>query len=77
MLVTYLIFPVRTCALSLFISYLILYSFLGKKLADGKDLSGKGRLTLARIDTIQNFFGKTISKSKSNPQNMAKEIWVN
>ena len=49
-------------------------SFLGKKLADGKGLSGKGRLTLARIDAIQNIFGKAIRKNKGDPQNVAKEI---
>ena len=49
-------------------------SFLGKKLADGKGLNGKGRFTLARIDAIQNFSGKAIRKNKGNPQNMAKEI---
>ena len=51
-------------------------SFLGKKLADGKGLSGKGRLTLARIDAIQIFFGKAIRKNKCNAQNKAKEIWA-
>ena len=49
-------------------------SFLGKKLADGKCLSGKGRLTLARIDAIQNIFVKAIRKNKGDPQNVAKEI---
>ena len=77
MSVTYLIFPVRTCAIIVFRSYLILYSFLGKKkLADGKGLSGKGCLIMAKIDAIQNFFGKAIRKNKGNPQNMAKELWV-
>ena len=51
-------------------------SFLVKKLADGKGLSGKGRLTLARIDAVQIFFGKAIRKNKCNPQNKAKEIWA-
>ena len=36
----------------------------------------KSRLTLARIDAIQNFFGKAIRKNKGNPQNMAKAIWA-
>ena len=51
-------------------------SFLGKKLADGKGLSGKDRFTLARIDAMQNVSGKAIRKNKGNPQNMAKEIWA-
>ena len=51
-------------------------SFLVRKLADGKGLSGKGRLTLVTIDAIQNCFGKAIRKNKVNPQNMAKKIWV-
>ena len=36
----------------------------------------KSRLTLARIDTIQNFFGKAVRKNKGNPQNMTKAIWA-
>ena len=31
---------------------------------------------MAKIDAIQNFFGKAIRKNKGNPQNMAKELWV-
>ena len=54
--------------------FLLFNSFLGKKLADGKGLSGKGRLTLARIDAIQNYFGKAIRENKDNLQNMAKLI---
>lgn len=57
------------------ISFLSLsLSFLGKKLADGKALSGKRRLTLARIDAIQNFCGKAIRKNKGNHQ-MVIKIW--
>ena len=36
----------------------------------------KSRLTLARIDAIQSFFGKAIRKNKGNPQNMTKAIWA-
>ena len=63
-------------AQSVYFFLLILYSFLGKKLAYGKGLSGKDRLTLASIDDIPNFFGTAIRKNNGNPQNMVKEIWA-
>lgn len=53
--------------------FLIFNSFSGKKLADGKGLP-LGRLALARIDAIQNYFGKAIRENKDNLQNMAKLI---
>jgi len=43
-----------------------------KKLADGKALGGAGRLTHARVDTIQGFCGKAIRDNKSNAKEMAK-----
>ena len=33
---------------------------------DGKDLSGKGRLTISRIDDIQSFYGHAIRNNKGN-----------
>ena len=50
--------------------------YKGKKLEDGKGLSSKGRLTIARIDAIQNFYGRTIRDNKNNPEKMSKEIWA-
>ena len=55
-----------------FFSHLIFNSFLGKKLADGKGLSSKGHFTLTRIDTIQNFSGKSIRKNKGNTPKYVK-----
>ncbi len=46
--------------------------YLGKKLADGKGLSGAGRLTTARIDSIQNFYGLCIRQNKGDSKAMAK-----
>ena len=46
--------------------------FLGKKLSDGKSICGKGRLTLARIDTIQSFYGKTIRDFKADSEGISK-----
>ena len=43
---------------------------------DGKGLSGKGRLTLARIDAIQNFYGRAIRDNKNNPEAMSRETWA-
>ena len=35
--------------------HLLIKEYKGKKLEDGKGLSGKGRLTISRIDAIQSF----------------------
>ncbi|XP_057313669.1 uncharacterized protein LOC130654985 [Hydractinia symbiolongicarpus] len=40
----------------------------GKKLDDGKGIGGKGCLTLARIDVMQNFYGRTICNNKGNAE---------
>ena len=48
----------------------------GKKLEDGKGISGKGRLTIARIDAIQNFYGRTIRNNKGNAERMSQETWA-
>ena len=47
-------------------------SFLGKKLSDEKSIGGKGLLTLARIDTIRSFYGKTIRDFKCGSEGMFK-----
>ena len=44
----------------------------GQKLSDGKGINGSGRLTNARIDTMQNFYGMALRKNKGNAQDMAK-----
>lgn len=46
--------------------------FPGKKLEDGKSLGGRGRLTLTRIDTLQNFYGKAIRDNKEDAKVMSK-----
>jgi hypothetical protein len=46
--------------------------FLGKKLSDGKGLSGAGRLTIARIDSIQSFYGLCIRQNKGDSKAMAQ-----
>ena len=40
------------------------------RLADGKFVSGKGRLTDVMINRIQNYFGQCIRKNKGNLQGM-------
>ena len=47
---------------------------LGKRLSDGKFLSGKGRLTLLRVDALQAFFGKAIRDNKGNAEAMRRAI---
>ena len=42
------------------------------KHCDGKRISGKGRLTLARIDTLQNFYGLAIRTNQGVCKKMAK-----
>jgi len=45
---------------------LSLLTFKGKKLADNKPLTGVGRLTLARVDTLQNFYSQALRDNKRN-----------
>ncbi|GFU38417.1 transmembrane and TPR repeat-containing protein 1 [Trichonephila clavipes] len=39
----------------------------GKKLSDGKNISGKNRLTDKLIDTITTYYGNTIRQNNSSP----------
>ena len=48
------------------------YFFSGKKLDDGKGLGGIGRLTLQRINTIQNFYGLVLRDKNSNAEEMSR-----
>ena len=41
-------------------------------MSDGKTLTGTGRLTLARIDTIQNFYGRAIRDNRGDAKEMAR-----
>ena len=50
--------------------------FVGKKLNDGKSLSGKGRLTIAKCDAIQNFYGRAIRDNKNDAAGMSKATWA-
>ena len=40
----------------------------GQKLEDGKGIQGKGRLTIARIDAFQRWYGKCLKDNKGNPE---------
>jgi hypothetical protein len=44
------------------------------KLADGKGLAGKGRLTDAKIDILQNYYGLAVRENLDSVDNMAKYI---
>ena len=44
----------------------------GKKLSAGKGIGVKGRLTVARIDTLQNFYGLAIQNNKGNSEAISK-----
>ena len=55
----------------------LLKEYKGKKLTDGKALGGKGGgLTLNRVDTIQNFYGKCIRDNKGDADAMSKGFWA-
>ena len=45
-----------------------------KKLADGKTIGGRGRLTEKMIDTMQNYYGLAIRKNKNNLIGMASDV---
>ena len=47
------------------------FAFSGVKLADGKGLGEAGRLTIARIDTIQSFYGLCIHQNKGDAKAMS------
>ena len=46
----------------------------GVKLADGKGLAGKGRLTDGKIDVLQNYYGLAIRENLADVDKMAKAI---
>ncbi|KAK3745837.1 hypothetical protein QZH41_004305 [Actinostola sp. cb2023] len=50
----------------------LLKEYKGKKLADGKGLSMASRLTMARVDTFQNFYGRAIRDNKHDAKAMSK-----
>jgi hypothetical protein len=46
----------------------------GRKLSDGKGLSGKGRLTDGKIDVSQNYYGLAIRENLDDVYKMANAI---
>ena len=48
----------------------------GRKLADGKGVDGKGRLTKVQIDKMQNYYGMAIRKNSDNLKGMQNDIWA-
>ena len=48
------------------------FSLTGKKLSAGKGIGGKGRLTITRINTLENFYGLAIRNNKGNSEAMSK-----
>ena len=49
-------------------------SLKGKKLADGKGVSGKGRLTDKAGNTLQNYYGMAIRQNMGDLQGMRKAV---
>lgn len=48
----------------------------GLKLADGKGLGGKGRLTKDKIDQIQRYYGSAIRNNLTSVSDMKRAIWA-
>ncbi|GFV10361.1 uncharacterized protein TNCV_44071 [Trichonephila clavipes] len=48
----------------------------GIKLSDGKNISGRGRLTLKEVDSIQHYYGLAIRKNLSSVEDMERAIWA-
>lgn len=48
----------------------------GKKISDGKALSGKGRLTGTEIDNIQRYYGLAIRNNCHDLSSMRKAVWA-
>ncbi|GFX90877.1 uncharacterized protein TNCV_3167081 [Trichonephila clavipes] len=48
----------------------------GKKLSDGKSISGKNRLTDKFIDTITTYYGNAIRQNNSSISDMCQAIWA-
>ncbi|GFW52522.1 uncharacterized protein TNCV_404501 [Trichonephila clavipes] len=48
----------------------------GKKLSDGKSISGKNRLTDKFIDTITTYYGNAIRQNNSSVSDMRQTIWA-
>ena len=48
----------------------------GKKLADGKGMDGKGRLTLGVMKVLQIYYGRAIRENQASLEQMKKAIWA-
>ncbi|GFW88645.1 uncharacterized protein TNCV_829141 [Trichonephila clavipes] len=48
----------------------------GIKLSDGKNILGRGRLTLKEVDSIQHYYGLAIRKNLSSVEDMKRAIWA-
>lgn len=54
----------------------LLQTYKGKKLSDGKGLSGKGRLTNKAMNVLQNYYGMSIRQNINNLYAMKKGVWA-
>ncbi|GFX90479.1 uncharacterized protein TNCV_2073571 [Trichonephila clavipes] len=48
----------------------------GIKLSDGKNISGRGRLTLKEVDSIQHYYVLAIRKNLSSVEDMKRATWA-
>ncbi|GFY27017.1 uncharacterized protein TNCV_931581 [Trichonephila clavipes] len=54
----------------------ILKTSKGIKLSDGENISGRGRLTLKEVDSIQHYYGLAICKNLSSVEDMKRATWA-
>ncbi|GFV29357.1 uncharacterized protein TNCV_437761 [Trichonephila clavipes] len=47
-----------------------------RHISDGKNISGRGRLTLKKVDSIQHYYGLAIRKNLSSVEDVKRAIWA-
>ena len=68
--------PTLLIASNCVIMYILFLRIAGQKLSDGNTLGGAGRLTKARIDVVQFFYGHGLRDNKGNPAAMSRSTWA-
>ncbi|GFY21374.1 uncharacterized protein TNCV_3994181 [Trichonephila clavipes] len=51
-------------------------SMQSRKLSDGKDISGRGRLTYNEISNLQQYYGLAIRRNMNSMSDMFKAVWA-
>jgi hypothetical protein len=48
----------------------------GKKLSDGKPITGRGSLTDAEVNLLQQYYGLAIRRNQGNLEEIRKAVWA-